>query len=249
MTPRKKSILLADDSETFVMYSSILLKRLGFDVIPVENGLEALKLIKVTEPTLVMLDLRMPVMDGITALRLIKEDNRTREIPVVIVTAFSDKGNIQECEKTGCSGFITKPINIEKLHEVLQECVYSPQGFKRKHIRASYNDKISVFHNGKSHELYAVNISEGGLYVTSKNPFPIGSELKVTLHLDDGKPLTLDTSVVYIKSLYGDLFKNPPGMALKFRNLSNDESLILKNYVKKLITADILDSQEEVVIE
>jgi CheY-like chemotaxis protein len=231
------------------MYSSILLKRLGFDVLPVENGLEVLKLIKITEPTLVMLDLRMPVMDSITTLRLIKEDKRTREIPVVIVTAFSDKENIQECEKIGCSGVITKPINIERMHEVLQECVYSPQGFKRRHIRASFNDKIAVLHNGTAHELYAVNISEGGMYVTSKNPFPMGSELKVTLHLDGEKTLTLDTSVVYSKSLYGDLFKNPPGMALQFKNLTNDESLILRNQVRKLIAADILDSQEEVVIE
>ena len=72
MTSRKKSILIADDSETFVMYSSILLKRLGFDVIPVENGAEALKLIKVMEPTLVMLDIHIPVMDGLTTLRLNK---------------------------------------------------------------------------------------------------------------------------------------------------------------------------------
>ena len=45
MTLRKKTVLIADDSETFVMYFSLLLKRLGFDIIPAENGLEALKLI------------------------------------------------------------------------------------------------------------------------------------------------------------------------------------------------------------
>ena len=67
MTLRKKTVLVADDSETFVMYFSLLLKRLGFDVIPAENGLEAVKLIKVTEPNLVMLDIRLPGMDGIIA--------------------------------------------------------------------------------------------------------------------------------------------------------------------------------------
>lgn len=249
MTSRKKSILIADDSETFVMYSSILLKRLGFDVIPVENGAEALKLIKVMEPTLVMLDIHMPVMDGLTTLRLIKEDKRTQEIPVVMVTTDSDRDIVAECEKMGCSGYVTKPINIDKLYEVIQECLYSPKGFKRQHIRASFNNKISVVHDGKACEFYAVNISEGGIYLTAKDPFPLGSEVKVSLHLDDGKTLTLDTSVVYIKGLYGDLFKNPPGMALKFKNLTDDESLMLRNYVRKLIAEDLLDSQEEVVIE
>lgn len=61
--------------------------------------------------------------------------------------------------------------------------------------------------------------------------------------------LTLNATVVYRKGLYGDLFKNPPGMALQFRDLTDDETVLLRNYVRKLIAEDILDSQEEGVIE
>lgn len=187
MTSRKKSILIADDSETFVMYSSILLKRMGFDVIPVENGAEALKLIRVMEPTLVMLDVHMPVMDGLTALRLIKEDKRTCEIPVVMVTTDSDRDVIEASKKMGCSGYVTKPINIEKIHEVVQECLYSPTGFRRQHVRASFSKKISVVHEGRACELYAVNISEGGIYLTAKDPFPLGSEVGLRCTSTTGK--------------------------------------------------------------
>jgi len=105
-----------------------------------------LKLIKVMEPTLVMLDIHMPVMDGLTTLRLIKEDKRTQGIPVVMVTTDSDRDIVAECKKVGCSGFITKPINIDKLYEVIQECLYSPKSFRRQHIRAPFNNKISVVH-------------------------------------------------------------------------------------------------------
>ncbi len=249
MTLRKKTVLIADDSETFVMYFSLLLKRLGFEIIPAENGLEALKLIKVTEPNLIMLDIRMPVMDGMTALRLIKKDKQTTEIPVIMVTTDSRPETIEECKRLGCSGYITKPVNITKIHKVLQECLYSPMGFKRRHVRATYKEKVSVSYNGTSYGLYAGTLSEGGIYVTKKDSFPIGSEVKVTLCLEKGEELCIDASVIYVKGVYGDLFKAPPGMALEFKNLTDEKAAVLKNFVKKLLTNDIIDSQEETVIE
>lgn len=249
MAFRKKTILVVDDSETFVMYFSLLLKRLGFEVIPAENGLEALKLIKVTEPNLVMLDIKMPVMDGITALRLIKADKRMAEIPVIMVTTDFKEETIEECKQLGCSGYITKPINIAKIHEILQECLYLPMGFKRRHVRTSYTKKVSVIYNEKTFELYASTLSEGGIYVTKKDPFQVGSEVKVILYLDEGEKLYIDAVVIYVKGVYGDLFKTPPGMALEFKNLSDNDLLVLRNYVKKLLTNDIIDSQEEKVIE
>ena len=61
-----------------------------------------------------------------------------------MVTTDSDRDIVAECEKMGCSGYVTKPINIDKLYEVIQECLYSPKGFRRQHIRASFTDKMSV---------------------------------------------------------------------------------------------------------
>lgn len=246
---RKKTVLVADDSETFVMYFSLLLKRLGFDVIPAENGLEAIKLIKVTEPNLVMLDIKMPVMDGLTALRMIKGDKRTAEVPVIMVTTDFKEETIKECKQLGCSGYITKPVNIAKIHEVLQECLYSPMGFKRRHVRTSYTKKVSLIYKEKTFELYASTLSEGGIYITKKDPFPVGSEVKVILYLGEGKELHINATVIYVKGVYGDLFKTPPGMALEFKTLSDRDSLVLRNYVKKMLTDDIIDSQEEKVIE
>ena len=247
MTKGRKSIIIADDSKTFAMYFSILLKRIGFDVTPVENGLEALKLIKIMEPHLVILDIQMPVMDGLTALKLIKEDKMLSGIPVVMVSTESDRALVENCEKLGYAGFITNPVNIDRVHEVLQECLYETRGFKRKYIRASFHKKVTVIDNDLSYELYAVNLSEGGIYITTIDPLPIGSKVKIDLPLNDEKTLSLDATITYIKSLYGDLFKNPPGMALEFRNLTNNDSEILQSYVKEMIANDILESQTEVI--
>ena len=116
-------------------------------------------------------------------------------------------------------------------------------------MRATYTEKVSVSYKGVVYLLYAGTLSEGGIYVTKKDSFPIGSNVKVTLYAGEGKELGLDASVVYIKGVYGDLFKTPPGMALEFMNLTTEQSETLKNFVKKLLTDDIIDSQEETVIE
>jgi CheY-like chemotaxis protein len=64
MAPRQKTIVAVDDSTVFLMYVSILLKRMGFEVVPVESGAEALRVVRLVEPDLVMLDVVMPGMDG-----------------------------------------------------------------------------------------------------------------------------------------------------------------------------------------
>lgn len=244
---RKKKTIIADDSMAFIMYIGILLKRMGLDVIPAENGLEVLKLMKMMEPDLVMLDVAMPLMDGIKTLKYIKEDKATAKIPVVMVSTDSSKETIEKCEKLGCSDYLIKPVNIERLHEVLEDNIFAPMGMKRKYLRASVIEKITLTFNGTSHELYSEKLSEGGMYIRKKDPLPVGSEVEITLPLKDNS-VHLRGNVIYTKGVYGDMFRVPPGMGIEFRGLTAEDSALLKGHVKELLTRDILDSQEEPVI-
>lgn len=246
---RKKRIVIADDSHTFLMYMGILLKRMGFNVIPAENGLEVLKLLRLMEPDVVILDVIMEMMDGVTLLKYIKEDKQTSHIPVIMVSIDSSSERIEKCKKLGCAGYLLKPIKIGKLHEILQECIFSPLGRNRKHLRAAFHEKVSITCGGIPSNLYAETLSEGGIYIRKKDPFPVGSEVEVTLPLKSGEPIHLKGVVVYIKGLFGDMFKIPPGMAIEFKEMTNNEAKILKNYVEQLMAQDIFESQEETVIE
>ena len=184
MSERSKRILIVDDSETFLMYFSILLRRLGFHVIPADNGITALKLLRVLMPDIVILDIAMPQMDGITTLRHIKGDMHTSNIPVIIVTVSSDPKYYEECERLGCSGYVTKPVQLPDIHKMLNSCM-TPQGKKRQLLRTSFDRKVSVTHDGVTSEHHAVSLSEGGIYIRRRNPLRVGSEVEVSFPLKD----------------------------------------------------------------
>lgn len=246
---KKKKILMVDDSQLFLMYAGILLKRFGFNVIPAENGVEALKLLKIIEPDIIMLDVRMKMLDGITILKHLKADTKTSTIPVIMVSVDSNSETIEECKKLGCSGYLIKPLKIDKLHEVLEESIFSPMGTKREHLRAPFPKKVMVTFDGIPYELYAETLSEGGIFIRKKDSFPLGSEVEVTFHLKGGEPIYLKGVVIYIKELFGNMLKLPPGMAIKFREVTPDQSKLLKNFIEHLIAHDLFDGQEEPVIE
>jgi CheY-like chemotaxis protein len=245
---RKKTVLLADDNKTFVMYMSIILNRMGLNVVPAADGLEAMRLLKVIPPDLVMLDIKMPVVDGIDTLEQIKSHEKFSQIPVAMLTADSTKETIEGCREMGCSGYLTKPVVLHELHNVLEECIFSPLGWKRKHMRAHRNIKAIITHKGESHELFTESVSGGGVYLRKKDPLPVGSDIDITLHLDDSTALDLKGTVIYTKELYGDVFKVPPGMAVEFSDMKTEDSRVLAEHVSRLIAADVLESQEETVI-
>lgn len=234
-----KTILVADDSETFMMYISILLQRLGFDVIPAENGAEALKLLAFFSPDIVLLDVEMPEMDGIETLKAIKENSLFSHLPVIMVTVDSDKATHYECIQSGCSAYLTKPMKISEMNKVLQEHVVYDRDKRRVHLRTVFEKKVLLTHSGVSKEHFSMNLSEGGIYLRRKDPMAVGTEVAVSFPLKDGTMMTLQGNVIYTKTLTSELFKGTPGMAIEFKNLSDHDSKILRNYIEELLTEGI----------
>jgi two-component system, cell cycle response regulator DivK len=111
-----KNILIADDSQTFLVSLSLFLKKSGFGVIPAEDGMEVLKLVNLWEPGLIILDVNMAVMDGITVLRLLKENKKTAHIPVMMLSTDSSVKTMENCRGLGCYCYLHKPVKLHELH-------------------------------------------------------------------------------------------------------------------------------------
>ena len=121
-------VLIVDDSPDVRITLAAFLKMRGFNVKDVVNGEQALMEIKNEKPSLVLLDERMPGMDGLMVLRKIKETDSL--IKVVMLSAIRDEDIMQEASKLGASDYITKPCDLDKL-EASVLSILVPEKFKR----------------------------------------------------------------------------------------------------------------------
>ena len=103
----KKILIVEDESEVIQMLSSTL-KQEKFEIIEAKNGAEGLEIALSSKPDLILLDIEMPVMDGISMLKELKKDNTVKNIPVIVLTNYSDAKNIAEAMENGASGYLIK---------------------------------------------------------------------------------------------------------------------------------------------
>jgi len=113
--------MIVDDSTTNNLLSQIIFQEKGYKTTILENGKKAIETIKKNKPDIVLLDLMMPIVDGLTVLKNIRQDEETRDTPVIIVSAADTKTNIEEVEKYHPIDFIAKPIGQNHLLEKVEE--------------------------------------------------------------------------------------------------------------------------------
>ena len=112
--PRKK-ILLVDDSSTILMMEKFILRNDPYVVVTASNGEEAVRKAVTEKPDLILLDVIMPRMSGFEACRLIRDDDASKNIPIIMVTTRGEAANIETGWLVGCTDYVTKPINATEL--------------------------------------------------------------------------------------------------------------------------------------
>ena len=124
-TPRPQVVVVADDFEALRHIWRIGLNCSGFDVIEARTGAEALHLATTHRPVAVVMDLAMPVMDGLEATRRLKQDPRTAGVPVLMVTAHTSAEHQRAAEDAGCAAFLSKPADWDDLIAELRRVLAS----------------------------------------------------------------------------------------------------------------------------
>jgi len=117
----KIKLLMVDDEEEFLVSSSRALSRRGFDVDVALNGVTALELIDKQKFDIVVLDVKMPDIDGIEVYRQIHE--KLPDMPVVLLTGHSSIDDAFQASKDGIADYLTKPIDIDRLAEVINQAI------------------------------------------------------------------------------------------------------------------------------
>jgi len=112
---QRKKILCVDDSNTILLVEKMILGHLDYHLLTARNGEEALDIAAREQPDLILLDVVMPGMGGIETCRRMREREVTSSIPMIMVTTRSEASNVELAFATGCTDFITKPIDSVEL--------------------------------------------------------------------------------------------------------------------------------------
>ncbi len=137
-----KRILSVDDNEDNLLFLRGLLTATGFEVFEAHEGAEGVALFEQERPDAVLMDMRMPVMDGYEAIRRIREHDGGKAVPVIGITASAFEDQRGRVMAAGASGFLTKPFQPEKLFDLLGrllevEYIYSEEEEEKKEVAAT----------------------------------------------------------------------------------------------------------------
>jgi CheY-like chemotaxis protein len=108
-------ILLVEDHEEIWDFLSRRLKRRGFDVVVAQDGQQGLDRVRTENPDVVLLDMNLPVMDGWTVAKHLKEDAATSRIPLIALTAHALSGDREKALAAGCDDYHPKPVDFSRL--------------------------------------------------------------------------------------------------------------------------------------
>ena len=121
----KKKVLIVDDEPNVRRLSRTILSK-NFDVVEAEDGKQAIEIANIQQPDVILMDMMMPRMDGLTACHVIKNDPATKSIPIIMVTAIGFELNIKLSQQMGATGYVTKPFTPKDLLDKIVQVLAAP---------------------------------------------------------------------------------------------------------------------------
>ncbi|MDE1462752.1 response regulator [Spartinivicinus poritis] len=227
------TILIVEDDIRFAGNLSKFISNRGYHILTATTGKEALLMVQKYMPSVVILDLMLPDIDGLKVLEQLKADLKTRHIPVHILSASNDK--IQDTLKKGAIGYLTKPINIDQMESMLAKVSNVNQN-SIKNILVIEDDKntqAAIYKLLATKELEVTTVSEGeaGLNKLKEKHFDC-----IILDLQLPDMTGFDWLEIADKSINIDAScQVPPVIVYTARQLSKEESMRLEEYTGSII--------------
>jgi two-component system cell cycle response regulator DivK len=116
----ERVIMLVEDYKETRIAVRLMLEMSGYAVVEALNGQEAVELARENRPDLILMDLRLPVLDGVEATRQLREDETLREVPIVAFSAYGSTEKQEEALAAGCNAFIAKPFGIDEINDLVK---------------------------------------------------------------------------------------------------------------------------------
>lgn len=206
----RDTILLVDDNKMFIEIEKEFLQYSPVDILTAENGLEALRHIKIKRPELVFMDLNMPKMDGIICCREIKSDFTLMSIPVVMVTAQGNEEERSDAFSAGCDLLITKPLNRDSFLDVARSFISSINR-REKRRQKSINAHCRLNNETISCQIHDLGV--GGAFVATSYFGIPKSVIQITFPLPNGTIVDCQGRIAWVNRISS---VKPTGFGVQF---------------------------------
>ena len=116
-----KTVLIIEDNENNLYMMRFILGKLGHAVLEARDGAAGVAIAKEKHPDLILMDIQLPIMDGYTATRRIREDAGLKDVPIIAVTSYAMVGDREKSIAAGCTAYVEKPIDPAKFVKTLEQ--------------------------------------------------------------------------------------------------------------------------------
>jgi len=120
-----QKILVIEDIPLNMELATDLLELAGYEVIQAETAETGIEMARAESPELILMDIGLPGMDGLTATGILKQDRSTKDIPIIVLTAHAMKGDEKKILASGCDGYITRPIDTREFPKTVARLLKS----------------------------------------------------------------------------------------------------------------------------
>jgi CheY-like chemotaxis protein len=234
----RRLLLVVDGAVSDSFYTSILLQRLEYNIYTAKTAEDALEIMGITVPSLVLAEVTLPRMSGIELLEHIKQDPRTAVIPVILHTSEKNPAYEERCRRAGCAGYLVKPVDPNTLYAAVQSATEStPRSVIRLKTRLGVIVEAETADEQAASEECITYLSENGLYIDTADPQPPGTVLPIIFSL---RNITIRTEgiVLYSFTKRSRPFKQH-GMGLKFLQISAEDKSLIRMFIMEQLTKNI----------
>ncbi len=242
----KLIVLVVDGDPVSQFYTCLFLQRLDYHVISVRTAEEAMVIMELTMPLIVITEVTLQQMSGVDLLKHLKQDPRTRNVPVLIYTAVKAEAQRNLCQAAGCAAYLVHTSDHNLLYAAIQQAT-EPK--PRHFIRLKTGLDVIVTAPGRGDQAaLASAISEHGMFVSTEQPLLNMTTAVFTLYLPDAgaKGISLTGKVLYSHTASGP-GKNP-GMGVKFLQIRSDDGAMIRDFIdKKMLNGTVSNRQNRPV--
>lgn len=215
-------LLIVDDMKSFLNLEQTFLRRAECRVYSARTGLEAIKVAELVHPDLILLDIEMPELNGIETTRILQNNNKLKNIPIIIVSSTTRK---DEALKAGAKEFLQKPIDENKFLETILK--YIPLKI-RKDKRVDLITNCNFVFEGGQHKGETRDVSVSGIFLETEIPLEIGSHLEISFSIPlNGNKKEIKSDAIVIR-------KSQNGYGLGFFEISEGAKIFLEEFIKNV---------------